>query len=124
MGPINLVISSFHPSSSTARCNFLVPTGVFTIISLHRLTRVRSGICKGGSFSKRYVALTSRISTTVHECNAFGRPIYKHVCTFRISNFNGTLYVSSTGMPDLLTTPCLNCYSFGSTVCRGAHGVV
>lgn len=121
IGPIKLVISTFHPSSSTAALRCLIPSGFFTISSLEGTTRVLARMGGRASLTGRYASLTTRIRTTLGGCTACGRPRFKAVCTFRMSKFNGRLLVSSTGMPDLLTVPCLNSISMGSPVCRGAH---
>lgn len=121
IGPMKLVTSTFHPSSSTAALRFLMPSGFFTMSSLHGTTRVLRAIGGGPRLTGRYGSLTGRIRTTLGGCTICGRPGCNGVCTFRMSKFNGRLLVSSTGIPDLVTVPCLKSIGMGSPVCRGAH---
>lgn len=121
MGPIKLVYSAFEPDSSTAVFPFLIPSGFFTITDLERTSRVIRGVAGSGMLTSRLLTLDGRICGTLRACTIIGRPGFNGVCTFRVSNFKSTCLDSSTGIPGLLTLPCLNNISDSSTVCTGAE---
>lgn len=109
VNPVGLIVSSFRPSDDATTLNFLIPSNLFAVTSLHQLAEISTKVTKDPSFASQCKALADEVQSAINKYAVVDHLNYGKVYAFEVDGFGNQLFMDDANVPSLLALPYLDC---------------
>jgi meiotically up-regulated gene 157 (Mug157) protein len=108
--PCGLIHSAFRPSDDACVFPFLVPSNLFAVAALRRLSEIVLTERREKEFARLCAALADEIQEVVSSKGIVHHPTRGRIYAYEVDGFGNALFMDDANVPGLLSLPYLGAW--------------
>jgi len=122
--PCGLIHSAFRPSDDACVFPFLVPSNLFAVAALRRLSEIVLTERREKEFARLCAALADEIQEVVSSKGIVHHPTRGRIYAYEVDGFGNALFMDDANVPGLLSLPYLGCVAQDDPVYKQTRAFV
>lgn len=106
--PVGLIASAFRPSDDATTFQFLIPSNLFAVTSLHEAAEILQTVKGNTDLANQCISLANEVETAIQKYAIHDHPVYGKIYAFEVDGFGNQHLMDDANVPSLLAIAYLD----------------
>ncbi|SHJ80393.1 hypothetical protein SAMN05444280_13132 [Tangfeifania diversioriginum] len=124
LNPVGLINSSFRPSDDASTYGFLIPSNLFTVVSLRQLAEISTEVTGDTTFAEKCQALADEVNNAIQQYAIVKHPRHGKVYAYEVDGFGNFTFMDDANIPSLLALPYLDAVDKNDSIYKNTRDLI